>query len=63
MPRAITECRIFSKQQIEEILKQTAKLSIISAFYIHQQTVKWGDDGECIVLTEHRPSDEMTSKT
>jgi len=56
MARTINEIHTFTKEHIENIVKFTAKASITGSFYegeIHEQTVKWNEDGSLTVTTSH----------
>ncbi len=58
MPREMTETHTYSLQQLEEIAKSVAKLSIVGSLYIGDfggQTVEWLADGFLRVLTTHTP--------
>jgi hypothetical protein len=56
----INEVHTFSREDIERILAQTARMNIIGSFYVGamndaDQTVKWNDDGSITVMTPHAP--------
>jgi hypothetical protein len=57
-----TEFTKYSKDDIAEILKFTARLKLIGSFYIGsigEPTVRWCDDGSAEVFIEHSPAKDQ----
>ena len=56
--RTIKEQHTFSRDEINEILKQIARMNIIGNFYkgeFGEQTITHAEDGTVTVVTTHTP--------
>jgi hypothetical protein len=57
--RSVVEQHTFSKEDLAELAKSSAKLQIIGTIYrgdFGEQTTRWNEDGSLTVLTTHTPS-------
>ncbi len=59
MSRQIDEMKIYTREQLENLVKTVARIEIIGNIYrgeIHNQTVSWNDNnGSITVVTSHTP--------
>lgn len=67
MARTINDGIVYSREDLERMAKNCAKLAIIEGMYIgkfHDQTVEWYPDGSLHVVTRHTPAtpDEWRKK-
>lgn len=58
MPRIINEIHDFSREQLEELGRFAAKMTIVGPIYkgqLGEQVVQWLPDGTLRVFTYHEP--------
>jgi hypothetical protein len=60
MPRTITEVETFTREQLEDYLKQLVKVRLNGSWLhkISEQHVWWKPDGSVVVTTTHTPEED-----
>lgn len=56
--RLVHEQTVYSRENLEQMAKSFAKMSIIGDFYvgdIQAQSAEWRSDGSIVVITTHTP--------